>query len=184
MIIALVCLALEEHKSMLLKHALRSLPTSHETQQARSQLKPGESSPPLNTTNNNNQYNKNTRPLSSPILHPLPANSPTHQPSTMADRPQKPTPPSSPLKTTYLALYNGISTVLWGTILGRVLLVAGIHGTRYVHPAVGEFAKWTQTIALLEVVHSLFGEFSLIFRFCCVLWRRKEVLERERGEWK
>ncbi|THY54954.1 PTPLA-domain-containing protein [Aureobasidium pullulans] len=77
----------------------------------------------------------------------------------MADRPQQPARPaaerkSSPLKTGYLVLYNAISTILWGTILGRVLLIAGVHGTRYVFPGVGEFAKWTQTLALLEVVHA------------------------------
>ncbi|THV91330.1 PTPLA-domain-containing protein [Aureobasidium pullulans] len=80
----------------------------------------------------------------------------------MADRPQQPARPaaerkSSPLKTGYLVLYNAISTILWGTILGRVLLIAGVHGTRYVFPGVGEFAKWTQTLALLEVVHAAVG---------------------------
>ncbi|TIA62975.1 PTPLA-domain-containing protein [Aureobasidium pullulans] len=80
----------------------------------------------------------------------------------MADRPQQPVRPaaerkSSPLKTGYLVLYNAISTILWGTILGRVLLIAGVHGTRYVFPGVGEFAKWTQTLALLEVVHAAVG---------------------------
>lgn len=79
----------------------------------------------------------------------------------MADRPQQPTRParaSSPLKNGYLALYNGVSTILWGTILGRVLLISLVHGTRYVFPGVGEFAKWTQTLALLEVLHAAVGE--------------------------
>ncbi|KAG9523961.1 PTPLA-domain-containing protein, partial [Aureobasidium melanogenum] len=80
----------------------------------------------------------------------------------MADRPQQPARParerkSSPVKTGYLVLYNAVSTILWATILGRVLLVSSVHGTRYVFPAVGEFAKWTQTLALLEVVHAAVG---------------------------
>ncbi|CAC9888406.1 unnamed protein product [Aureobasidium pullulans] len=88
----------------------------------------------------------------------------------MADRPQQPVRPaaerkSSPLKTGYLVLYNAISTILWGTILGRVLLIAGVHGTRYVFPGVGEFAKWTQTLALLEVVHAAVGELRFISFF-------------------
>jgi very-long-chain (3R)-3-hydroxyacyl-CoA dehydratase len=86
----------------------------------------------------------------------------------MADRPQEPVRvarerKSSPVKTGYLVLYNAVSTILWATILGRVLLVASVHGTKYVFPAVGEFAKWTQTLALLEVVHAAVGEFEFFF---------------------
>jgi very-long-chain (3R)-3-hydroxyacyl-CoA dehydratase len=82
---------------------------------------------------------------------------------------------SSPVKTGYLVLYNAVSTILWATILGRVLLVASVHGTKYVFPAVGEFAKWTQTLALLEVVHAAVGEFwSLLFSLSCVGWERDE----------
>ena len=88
--------------------------------------------------------------------------------TTMADRPQQPVRvarerKSSPVKTGYLVLYNAVSTILWATILGRVLLVANVHGTKMVFPAVGEFAKWTQTLALLEVVHAAVGEFELFF---------------------
>ncbi|CAD0113776.1 unnamed protein product [Aureobasidium uvarum] len=83
----------------------------------------------------------------------------------MADRPQQPARPArerkvSPVKTGYLVLYNAVSTILWATILGRVSLVASVHGTKYVFPAVGEFAKWTQTLALLEVVHAALGKFA------------------------
>lgn len=97
--------------------------------------------------------------------------------ATMADRPQQPARParerkSSPIKTGYLVLYNAVSTILWATILGRVLLVSSVHGTRYVFPAVGEFAKWTQTLALLEVVHAAVGEFG---RSSSRLWFGKEV---------
>jgi len=86
----------------------------------------------------------------------------------MADRPQQPVRvarerKSSPVKTGYLVLYNAVSTILWATILGRVLLVANVHGTKMVFPAVGEFAKWTQTLALLEVVHAAVGEFGSFF---------------------
>lgn len=93
----------------------------------------------------------------------------------MADRPQQPVRvarerKSSPVKTGYLVLYNAVSTILWATILGRVLLVASVHGTKYVFPAVGEFAKWTQTLALLEVVHAAVGE--LVIFLGIVRWKR------------
>jgi hypothetical protein len=67
---------------------------------------------------------------------------------------------SSPIKPLYLILYNTISAILWATILGRVILISNVHGTRFVFPGLGEFAKWTQTLALLEVVHAGLGEFS------------------------
>lgn len=79
--------------------------------------------------------------------------------ANMADRPQTATPraSSSPLKTTYLALYNFVSAILWSTVLGRVLVISAIHGTRMVYPGVGEFTKWTQTLACLEILHAAVG---------------------------
>jgi len=61
------------------------------------------------------------------------------------------------VKQTYLMFYNFASAILWATILGRVLLITLIHGSANVHAGVGEFTKWTQTMALLEVLHSAFG---------------------------
>lgn len=57
----------------------------------------------------------------------------------------------------YLILYNFISAILWSTILGRVILITAIHGTGMVYLGVGQFTKWTQTLALLEVVHAAIG---------------------------
>lgn len=57
----------------------------------------------------------------------------------------------------YLTLYNFVSAVLWSTILGRVLLIAGIHDQATVYLGVGQFAKWTQTLAVLEVLHAAIG---------------------------
>lgn len=64
--------------------------------------------------------------------------------------------PSGP-KNVYLILYNAISALLWGVVLGRVLLIAPLHGYRNVYTGVGEFTKWTQTLAVLEIAHSLLG---------------------------
>ncbi|KAK5109288.1 hypothetical protein LTR62_007162 [Meristemomyces frigidus] len=64
-------------------------------------------------------------------------------------------PPS--YRTLYLILYNAISALLWSVVLGRVLLITAIHGHRYVFAGVGEWTKWTQTLAALEVVHAGIG---------------------------
>lgn len=74
---------------------------------------------------------------------------------TPAQKP--PTKTSSPAKTTYLILYNAISALLWLVVLGRVVLIESIHGYRSVYTGTGEFTKWTQTLAGLEVLHAALG---------------------------
>lgn len=68
----------------------------------------------------------------------------------------KPLQSSSP-KTQYLILYNFVNAVLWLTVLGRVILLVPLVGFGRVYPGVGKFCKWTQTLALLEVVHAVVG---------------------------
>ncbi|KAI9749412.1 MAG: hypothetical protein M4579_006878 [Chaenotheca gracillima] len=65
-------------------------------------------------------------------------------------------PPTS-RKVQYLTLYNLVSAALWAVILGRVVLFLPLIGPEKVYGGVGLLVKWTQTGALLEVVHSLFG---------------------------
>ncbi|KAL1868523.1 hypothetical protein Daus18300_005957 [Diaporthe australafricana] len=64
-------------------------------------------------------------------------------------------------KRAYLVAYNGISALLWSVVLGRTLSVLAAHGLEtgpaLVFPAVGEWTKWTQTLAALEIVHSVLG---------------------------
>lgn len=62
------------------------------------------------------------------------------------------------LQSQYLTLYNFISAILWLAILGRVILLVPLVRFRNVYGGVGTFAKWTQTLALLEVFHSASGE--------------------------
>lgn len=62
-----------------------------------------------------------------------------------------------PVKSQYLILYNFISAILWLAVFGRVILLLPILGYRNVYGGVGEFAKWTQTVAVLEVLHSALG---------------------------
>lgn len=70
-------------------------------------------------------------------------------------------PPSqrSPLfwQRNYLVAYNLVSAVLWSAVLGRVLLLLPFIGPEHIYDVVGEYTKWVQTGALLEVVHSLTG---------------------------
>lgn len=64
---------------------------------------------------------------------------------------------SSSLRTQYLILYNFVSMILWLVVLGRVVLLVPLVGFGRVYQGAGNFTKWTQTMALLEVVHSAVG---------------------------
>lgn len=61
-------------------------------------------------------------------------------------------------KQQYLILYNLVSGFLWFVVLARTVSILSIGGPKYVHEEVGEFTKWTQSLALLEIVHSAVGE--------------------------
>lgn len=65
-------------------------------------------------------------------------------------------------KKAYLALYNFVSAVLWTTVLGRTAVIALARSPALVHMGVGTFARWAQTLAALEILHSLLGAFLLI----------------------
>ena len=60
----------------------------------------------------------------------------------------------------YLVAYNFISAILWSAVLGRVLVLLPAIGPEHIYDVVGDFAKWVQTGALLEIVHSLTGTSS------------------------
>ena len=62
-----------------------------------------------------------------------------------------------PLKDQYLVAYNTISALLWLGVTGRTLILLPSVGPQNVYPRVGTFVKWTQTLAVLEIVHILFG---------------------------
>lgn len=64
---------------------------------------------------------------------------------------------SSSPKKQYLILYNFISALSWLVVLGRIVLLVPLVGFGRVYPGVGYFTKWTQTVALLEVVHAATG---------------------------
>lgn len=84
-----------------------------------------------------------------------PADSQQTAPKTQKKTTSKPKP--SPAKTTYLILYNSLSALLWSVVLGRVLLITSVHGWQSVFLGAGDFTKWTQTLAGLEVLHAATG---------------------------
>ena len=71
---------------------------------------------------------------------------------------QRRSPSSQVRQQQYLILYNLVSGFLWFAVLARVAFVFAIGGPAHVHEEVGNFARWTQTLALLEVAHSAFGK--------------------------
>ncbi|KAI1213388.1 PTPLA-domain-containing protein [Annulohypoxylon truncatum] len=95
----------------------------------------------------------------------------------MADT-AKPTKKASPIKNGYLILYNAVSAVLWLTVLGRVVGANATGGPLLVYPTVGEFCKWTQTLAGMEVLHSILGvvrapfftTFMQVFSRYAIVW--------------
>nr|POE74318.1 putative very-long-chain (3r)-3-hydroxyacyl-coa dehydratase [Quercus suber] len=93
-------------------------------------------------------------------------------PGKQAEQPVETVPPSA--RSLYLIAYNAVSTMLWAVVLGRVVMITLLHGGGArsgfgsqaridwlggpnVYRGVGDFAKWTQTLAGLEVVHALIG---------------------------
>lgn len=65
--------------------------------------------------------------------------------------------PASPLKSAYLILYNFASAVAWSVVLGRTIGLLRLRGPATVYAGVGEWTKWTQTMAIMEIAHSLLG---------------------------
>lgn len=77
-----------------------------------------------------------------------------------AAKKQQPPARQSPTTKLYLLLYNFNNACLWSIVLGRLLYMVAFHGPEAVEPDMGGFVRFTQTIALLEIFHSLFGTHS------------------------
>lgn len=88
--------------------------------------------------------------------------------------------PQSKQTITYLLIYNTLSLILWFCVLGRVVILIALLGTENVYGGVGQFAKWTQTLAGVEVLNSALGESSVLFVSFCMKGRRRG--EEMRGE--
>jgi hypothetical protein len=64
-------------------------------------------------------------------------------------------------KTKYLILYNAVSAGLWIAILNRVVTTTITQQrSDALYDFTGSFARWTQTVALLEILHAALGTFS------------------------
>lgn len=57
----------------------------------------------------------------------------------------------------YLIGYNVVSAFLWGAVFARLAILYPLAGPKFVAGGLLEFTTWVQTLALLEVVHSLLG---------------------------
>ncbi|CEJ89402.1 hypothetical protein VHEMI05246 [[Torrubiella] hemipterigena] len=64
---------------------------------------------------------------------------------------------SSPLRSAYLVVYNALSAAAWSIVLYKTALTWYTSGHQEVFFEVGEWTKWTQTAAALEILHSLLG---------------------------
>ncbi len=62
-------------------------------------------------------------------------------------------------KKAYLILYNAVSAIAWTAILGRVAVVLAWKGASFVPVVVDNFARITQTCAVMEVLHALTGAY-------------------------
>lgn len=57
----------------------------------------------------------------------------------------------------YLIAYNTFNAFLWGCVLARLLILYPLVSAKHVPGGLADFCKWTQTLAILEAVHSLIG---------------------------
>ena len=68
---------------------------------------------------------------------------------------------TSPLTNGYLLLYNSTSLALWGTLTARLCLLLSPLGPQTdissIYDALFPLLRITQSLALLEILHSLFG---------------------------
>lgn len=67
--------------------------------------------------------------------------------------------PSSPAKNAYLIFYNFVSAVAWSVVLGRTVALFMMRGPQFVFLGVGDWTRWTQTLAAMEVLHALLGAY-------------------------
>ncbi|KAK6361614.1 hypothetical protein TWF730_005333 [Orbilia blumenaviensis] len=75
----------------------------------------------------------------------------------MASRPTAKQRQELKLKANYLVAYNTLSSALWAVVLVRTILINIRQGPEKVYEGVGEYTKWTQTLATMEIVHALAG---------------------------
>lgn len=60
-------------------------------------------------------------------------------------------------KKAYLFLYNAASAIAWATVLGRVVTILSTKGVPLVPLVVNDFARTTQSFAIMEILHAITG---------------------------
>lgn len=65
--------------------------------------------------------------------------------------------PKGGFKNTYLIAFNTVSVAAWLVVFWRGLFAQRKGGYASIHGELGQFWTWTQTLAVMEVVHSLVG---------------------------
>ncbi|KAK6533499.1 hypothetical protein TWF694_002438 [Orbilia ellipsospora] len=75
----------------------------------------------------------------------------------MASRPTPKQRQELKIKANYLVAYNTLSSALWAVVLVRAILISARDGFDKVYEGVGDYTKWTQTLAAMEIVHALAG---------------------------
>ena len=69
----------------------------------------------------------------------------------------QPVQKSPSAKNSYLLAYNAISAVLWAGVLLSTAAAALEEGYNKAYGSVFEYVKWTQTLAVMEVLHAALG---------------------------
>lgn len=60
-------------------------------------------------------------------------------------------------KTQYLLAYNFLSAILWSFLLLRILTLLPTSSPSQIYTHIGSYTRWTQTLALAEILHSALG---------------------------
>lgn len=67
----------------------------------------------------------------------------------------------SSLRTSYLVVYNTINALLWVYIFSSIVL-SPFQSPQTTYATLEPWTRWTQTIAILEILHAALGKSSLI----------------------
>jgi hypothetical protein len=80
-------------------------------------------------------------------------------------------PAMASARSQYLVVYNGTFALLWFTLLIRTLAISPLYSYNKTYVIVGNFAKWVQTVALLDVLHSATGQLGFFwFKTAKSIW--------------
>lgn len=75
----------------------------------------------------------------------------------MASKSSSTKPATSEFVHSYLVAYNAVSGFLWSAVFIRLVILYPLVGSKFVAEGLEEYARWVQTLMLLEVVHSAIG---------------------------